>query len=56
MLWSLVSQDTILSSLVGREVGGVNDEMHISEGPHLEVEEKQALVPTALPEGSREKW
>lgn len=28
-------------------MGGVDDEMHISEGPHLGVEEKQALVPTA---------
>lgn len=36
-------------------MGEVNDEMHISEGPHLRVVEGQVLVPTHL-KALGEKW
>ena len=37
-------------------MGEVNDEMHISEGPHLRVVEGQVLVPTAHLKALGEKW
>ena len=37
-------------------MGGVNDEMHISESPQLGVVEKQVLVSTAHLKALGEKW